>query len=227
MYQPGYAVFITVGSMKHFDRPVTPAEVSTDLHELISQLAPDSEVVYVEVVPLEGALIDHCFQLVDKYVEMHGGQVVVGWSLWELPTLFLEAEFHCVWRNPEGRLLDISPKKSVTAKILFLKDGLRIYDGRQVNNVRRVLHPDPMLLKYLETFDTEFDLLNRGDLVGQHGEIHLLGSEANQYHAIQSERAKLYLRLLGLFPKVGPYHPCPCGSGRKVKWCHKEFINAT
>jgi hypothetical protein len=213
--------------MKHFDRPVTPAEVSIDLRALISQLAPDREAVYVEVAPLESAAVDDCFPLVDHTVESRGGQAVVGWSLWELPSLFLEAEFHCVWRNPEGKLLDIAPKKSATSRILFLPDGRRKYEGRQVNNVRRVLSADPVLLQYLETFDAEFSLMNRGDRVAQHGEVHLVDDEASEYHAIQSERAELYLHLLSLFPKVGLYHPCPCGSGRKVKWCHREFTNAT
>lgn len=208
--------------MNRYERPVTPAEISGSLQALAEQVVPGGTPIYVDVHPIEGVLADECFPLVERQVEENGGQAITGWSLWELPTLFVEAEFHCVWQQPSGDLVDIAAKKHPTARVLFLADLHRKYEGKQVNNVRRTVKSDSMLIAYLATFDAAFELMNRGERANQRA-IELLGKDAEEYHAIQQQRAYLYLQLLPSFPVIGAYLPCPCGSGKKVKWCHKEL----
>lgn len=212
--------------MNYFQHPVTPADVSSDFRKLISQIAPGVEPEYVEVVPMPNVLPSECFPLVDDLVRTAGGQAVIGWCLWEMPGLFVEGEFHCVWRSPDGTLKDVAPKRESTSRILFLRDCRRRYEGRQVNNFRRVTSADPNVQAYLSTFDAEFELMNRGERAVQHGQITLKDSEAIEYHEIQTERGKLYVQIAGLIPRIGPYHPCTCGSGKKVKWCHGSGFNA-
>ena len=209
--------------MTRFERPVTPAEIWSGLQALVEQIVPGGNPLYVDVRPLQGALVDECFPLVEKHVVEHGGQPIFGWSLWELPSLFVEAEFHCVWQQPSGELLDIAPKKQPTARVLFLADPHSKYEGKQVNNVRQAVKSDSALIAYLATFDAEFELMNGGERAHQHGAIELLDKEAEEYHAIQQQRAYLYFQLQHSFPVIGAYHPCPCGSGKKVKWCHRHL----
>jgi hypothetical protein len=208
--------------MNRFEHPVTPAEISIGLRGLIDQLIPGGAPVYVEVQPSVGALVNECFQLVEQRVKLEGGQSVFGWSLWELPTVFVEAEFHSVWQQSSGELLDVAPKNRAIARVFFLPDPARMYEEKQVNNIRKALRPDPLLLAYLATFDAEFDLLNRGERAFQH-EVALSGREAEELDGVRQQRAKCFSGLLSTFPLVGPYHPCLCGSGKKVKWCHKQF----
>lgn len=208
--------------LSRFRRPVTPAEIGSTLEALIAELVPGSRPVYVDVRPVDDAPANECFPLVDALVKRHGGELVTGWALWEFPTLFVEAELHGVWRMPTGDLVDPTPKQEPCERVLFLTDAARSYDGRQVDNVRRAIRPDPLLQTYLATFEAEFEVMNRGDRADQHGLIQLLDEEARELHDIQSERAELHLQMLSLFPVIGPYHPCPCGSGRKVRWCHRE-----
>jgi len=212
--------------MSYFSKPVTPAVLSPELRALCNALVPDGEPLYVDVKPLADAREDDCFPLVQQQVRSFGGQSVIGWSLWEFPTLFFEAEFHCVWRQADGNLVDVAPKRADCARVFFLPDGRRHYEGMQVNNIRRPLRQEPALLAYFASFDSEFDLLNRGARAQEHGEITLEGAEAIEHHEIIDKREAAFFELAPLFPKIGPYHPCPCGSGRKVKWCHKEITNA-
>ena len=79
--------------MLKFQRPVTPAEISRPLAELCSELVPGTTPFYIDVFPLNGAPANECFPLVRRQVEAEGGELVIGWSLWELPSLFVEAEF--------------------------------------------------------------------------------------------------------------------------------------
>lgn len=208
--------------MSHFRRPVTPAEIGPTLQQLIDELVPGGQPIYVDVRPLEGAPANECFPLVDALVERLGSQRLLGWSLWEFPTLFVEAEFHAVWQMGTGRLVDPAPKQEATERVLFLPDPSSTYTGLQVNNLRRAIRPNPLLQAYLRTFDAQLELLNRGERAGQHGMVSLLDDEAQEMYEIQLQREQLHLQLAACFPEVGPYHPCPCGSGKKVRWCHRE-----
>jgi len=56
-------------------------------------------------------------------VEQRGGQAVFGWSLWDLPGIWLYAEHHCVWRMPNGELVCVTPQLGHETRILFLSDA--------------------------------------------------------------------------------------------------------
>jgi|GEM_PF-340029 len=214
---------VDVAFMAVLEKPVTPAEVSSSLRALIEELVPGGQPAYVDVAPLENASANDCFVHVPERVEVEGGSQILGWSLWELPGVFVEAEAHSVWLRPDGEYLDIAPKNSETARVFFLPDPSLRYQGRQFNNVRRAVVQNQFVQAYLDTFTDEFDLLNHGDRVGQFGEISLRGEEAAEYHAIQARRANAFLGVWPRLPELGPYLPCPCGSGKRMKWCHKGW----
>ena len=206
--------------MLRYPHPVTPTECVGVLRDLCGQLVSDGEPLYVEVRPTPGAPPDDCFPTVDAHVQANGGMARYGWSLWELPSVFVEAEFHAVWQSPSGGLLDVSSKKWDAARILFLPDPRRAYEGRQVNNLRRSLSIDPAVGEYLGTFDAEFEVMNRGDRAFQHGMLHLSEMESLEMARIMQSRQRLHHEVLSLAQVVGPYTPCLCGSGKKTKWCH-------
>ena len=210
----------TLVRMSRYITPVTPAEVSPKLAELCASLAPGIEPTYVAVRPIVGAPANECFPLVDASVLRDGGSSMLGWSLWELPGVFVEAEFHAVWASPTGDLIDVTPKNRQVSRILFLPGKDLVYFGRQVNNVRRALSSDPCITQYFATFDAEYALMNRGLRADQHGEVKLTESEADVYYSIQTQRAALFPQVLRLVALIGAYTPCPCNSGKKVKWCH-------
>lgn len=206
--------------MNRHTSPVTPAEVSRELAALCNDLVPNGAPNYVRLHAELGAPSNECFPLVDAVVAKNRGRRLLGWSLWEFPGVFVEAEFHAVWESPSGELLDVTPKDRPVERILFLPDRGATYSGRQINNVRRPLTADPCVSSYLATFSAEFELLNRGARADQHGEIKLTDAEASEYASIQAQRASLHPKVLQLAAAIGPYTPCPCNSGKKVKWCH-------
>ncbi|MBU1447566.1 MAG: zinc chelation protein SecC [Gammaproteobacteria bacterium] len=206
--------------MSRYHGPVTPAEVGRELASLCASLAPNVEPIYVSAKPIEGAPKNECFPLVEAIVSQEGGMVLLGWSLWEFPGVFVEAELHAVWSSPTGELIDVTPKNHPVGRILFLPSNNAVYSGRQTNNIRRALSNDPCVTEYFATFDREFELLNRGARADQHGEIELTDSEADEYNSIQERKAFLFPQILLLAAHIGAYTPCPCNSGKKVRWCH-------
>lgn len=206
--------------MGTFLHPVTPATVSPAIRVLCDEVVYGSVPEYVECHPSDGAAVDDCFKTVEDHVRTQGGHVVIGWSIWEQPALFIEAEFHAVWGTDSDGLLDIARKKRPVPRILFIKDPTRRYEGRQVSNVRRPLRRHPAVLGFINAAEREFEFMNRGPRAHQHGDISVSGVEAIEYQRIQEEKRDYYLKMLRLHPEIEPYDPCWCSSGKKVKWCH-------
>lgn len=208
--------------MSIYQHPVTPAALSQPLLDLCQQLVPGGEPPsYLDVIPEKGAPPEECFQLVSERVSVDGGRMVLGWALWELPTLFVEAEFHAVWQLPDGSQLDIAPKTRETKRILFLPDSNRKYDEHRVNNIRKALSLNPIVIEFLEIIDEEFQVVERGVPLGQ-AQFSLRGDDAMAYHRIQRQKTQVSLEMVQLYPKMWPYGPCWCGSGQKLKWCHRQ-----
>jgi hypothetical protein len=206
--------------------PVTPCELTRALRALCVELAPDGVPAYVDVVPASTAVRNECFANVKKQVADSGGSVQFGWALWEMPTLFVEAEFHANWRRPDGGLVDITPKKNDDARTFFLADPVRVYEGRQVMNERRAMRHVPSLAAFLQTFDDLFELLNRGERDREHGTVQLDLAEQKELKAINLRQAEAQVALLPWWPHVTPYSPCPCGSGLQTKRCHRGAARA-
>jgi hypothetical protein len=61
----------------------------------------------------------------------------------------IEAEFHAVWRSPEGRLICVSPHKYGN-RILFLQDNSKAFNGiDRVDNIRKSLRPEGIVDKFI------------------------------------------------------------------------------
>jgi hypothetical protein len=90
--------------------------------------------------------INNCH--INNMVQCHlkGGSIQFGWVIWENQVLeFTEAMFHSVWRNRDGKLIDITPRQDGEKKILFVPDPKRevswtTYESKQAlksyDNVR-------------------------------------------------------------------------------------------
>lgn len=133
--------------------------------------------------------------------------------------MFIEAEFHAVWKNESGILRDLTPKDIKLSRILFLPDHNRVYDGKQVNNVRRALANDIDVTKFIQASEDEYKILNRGERAKQTGEIVFEGLEAIEYNNIMKRKYSAQANIVRRYPPQ-KNDPCPCGSGDKYKRCH-------
>ncbi len=96
-----------------------------------------------------------------------------GWTIWYLPGVLMEAEFHAVWLSSDGDYLDVSPHPIHLhpERILFLPDPNTAYRGRQIDNVRIPLSKDPKVREFKRHNEEKFRLLNEGELADQHGPV--------------------------------------------------------
>jgi hypothetical protein len=200
--------------------PVTPAELSRTMAALAESLVSGVAPRYVDCRTRAGEKSTESFGVVARQVEAEGGECVAGWALWELPGVFVEAEYCALWRGPAGELLDIVPRTSPTRRVLFLPDPQRTAVPAGQRSVRRPVVNDPALLAYLATFDQEAQLFARGALDEKSGAQRLAPADVGAYERVVAQRIQLQQSVQSLYPEWGPYSPCWCGSGQKARWCH-------
>lgn len=75
---------------------------------------------YVPVCPQPFTRHNQCYANCDLARQLLGGNMVLGYSIWNTKDLFLSSEHHCVWRPPSGILLDVTPDLSGGNRILFV-----------------------------------------------------------------------------------------------------------
>jgi SEC-C motif len=209
---------------------MTPSSVTPEIRALCADLVPGGTPQYINITPVAGTRILDCFANVENHIQRHGGSICFGWQIWNLLHFAVEAEFHAVWRDPTGKLIDITSKQFPVSKILFLPDPVRVYEGKQINNVRRALGSDASIQEYLDTLDAKFELMNRGHRASAVGQIVLSGAEMIEMEQIQEKETRLLKQIMRPTQTVtvvknpGRNDLCYCGSGQKFKRCHGKNI---
>lgn len=192
-----------------------PSKITIGIRNFCNQIS-SAEPIYVQIVPVNGAIPNECFSNVDKKIANSGGEKVLGWSIWEWKGVFYEAELHAVWKSPKNALLDVSlPSEPKERKRMFLSDPNASFQDRRVNNIRKSLRSESIVQEFFNAFDEKNAFIEKYSEPGQFGEVKV---PAKKFTAINDKIVKLELGLLSL-PKINPNDLCFCGSGKKYKHC--------
>lgn len=103
------------------DRETTPPAITRAVLDFVGALGAEAPR-FVDVVPDRLGTFGSCWRGVDHKVSAVGGTRVCGWTVWEMADTYLTAEFHAVWRDPDGNLSDITPKPDGERRIVFAPD---------------------------------------------------------------------------------------------------------
>ena len=200
----------------------TPRAVTGAIRELAERLVPGAEPAYVEIKPRSDGTVNECFAAVDQQVSDYGGKIHYGWSMWEWPGVMIEAEFHAVWKRPDGSLQCVTPRADEERRILFLSDPERVWAGRYIDNVRVPLNEDPKVKEFVRLAEKKCEVLNRGQRASVFGPIAI---PADEIEPIMFQMAQLQREISD--PMTRPLSrngPCPCGRGKIYKRCHGRRV---
>ena len=107
------------------------------------------------IQPEPGSEPNYCFFSVRERVRRDGGRIQLGWSIWEWPEVYLEAERHAVFAPADGSpWLDISPAlvPEITARLFLPDDAAAEYDfandGVREDNIREALAADDRIREF-------------------------------------------------------------------------------
>lgn len=190
------------------NNPTTPNRISQAILELCSEIDSSSKPVFVPVHPAPNIRSNFCMTDVQEHASRHGGKVQYGWTIWELPDVYLEAEFHTVWVSPADGLIDITPKLDNESQILFLPDSYRVYKDKLVDNKRKPLVDNQYTRMWLLVEKKKYEIMKK----------HFVNGEVDG-PAAQAEFEKLIESMEIQKKKIGRNDPCYCGSGKKYKRC--------
>ncbi|MBR0882379.1 hypothetical protein ABIF65_003322 [Bradyrhizobium japonicum] len=101
-------------------RETTPKAITQDVITFSHMLGSEPE--FVPVRSDAYGLFGWCSDGVEEKVRHDGGGIVYGWTIWEWTEVLLTAEFHAVWEDKNGDLIDITPKPQGEASIVFVAD---------------------------------------------------------------------------------------------------------
>ncbi len=184
----------------------TPSGINKHVRALRDKIASPIEPVFVQVQTRTDARSAECFEATATHVAEFGGSSVVGWQVWELPGILIEGEFHAVWKNPDGVLIDVSRKDDGENQILFIPDPRITYTGEKIDSIRLPIGKNPkikQLISMKEQFYRLFKQVHgnatgmivlKGELADLHTLSERLGSELAVSREAQRALALSYRR---------------------------------
>ncbi|HEY4177963.1 MAG TPA: hypothetical protein VGM90_14045 [Kofleriaceae bacterium] len=127
----------------------TPTRVTDALVEFCASISETEEPGFVEVHPSIDSELNQCFVNAADVARRSGGSVQHGWMVHEWPDVLFEAQFHAVWRQPDGTLVDVSPNDE--RRIFFLPDQMRVYVGERTPSIQRARSNAAEVLRFIQS----------------------------------------------------------------------------
>lgn len=198
----------------------TPSPSDPHVKEICRRVVADAKPVLLPITaePEDEPL--NCFGNVRQRVAKNGGRIVFGWAVWEWPKVYVEAEHHAVYENPQGNWLDITPSEvpGIDSRV-FIEDTSAIYDfeneGIRRDNHRFAFKRDPLIEEFFNSARRAHDAMNALPGIGN---IEVFPEVAQKLGRLQQAHARLVVQLAMKY--LGRNDRCFCESGKKFKACH-------
>jgi hypothetical protein len=192
-------------------KTVTPLHFHKFLQRLCVRIGSRHEPVRLPVSRMPDSVPLECFENVNRCIEQQGGTRQYGWLLWEWPHVMVEAEFHCVWRDPGGQLREITGSAERELEVLFVPDDTRIYAGRRVDNLRLAIRDDQLVHDLIWCAAERYrfsDWLSRGGNIASVPDSEFGFARVHELACLMIAEGKR------------ASDDCGCGSGKRYKRCH-------
>lgn len=198
-----------------------PEKIDHRVTSLVEEIGVSVEPLYIDVMPEPYAEVKECFSAVNQKVGKDGGSRQLGWQIWQIPDIMIEAEFHAVWKSPHGSLVDITPKSKPIDRILFIPDYNSKYYGAQRNNIRLNVSGNRLVDDFIRTSDAIHHLMNKGQRAYQR-EFDLSDDEVLTYQLLLNIK-EMILRMALAGKNINSL--CVCGSGKMYQFCHACILS--
>lgn len=195
---------------------VAPVGLPQRILDFCKKISSDQPVI-LSVMPESFSRIAECFDNAASKVEKDGGEVVHGWLIWDWPGVFTEAEFHAVWKSPEGIIRDVTATYDGEKQVVFLPDPSRTYQGRRVDSIRVSASDNKMIGDFIKLCEANY--LRFGQI---RDGAQLEGHDANLYKSFA--QAKEFM-LNTIRNGANRNALCACRSGERYKRCHEPKLH--
>lgn len=133
----------------------SPTVIDDHTRRILAIINTGTDPVVLPIVAEKKASLGDCFFNVEDKIKKDGGSSCFGWAILQ-GGFIIEAEAHAVWKSPEGKLLDITPREPRfrSSTIMFVEDPNMVFKGRLIDNRRLNMSDNPLidhLIKIQET----------------------------------------------------------------------------
>jgi hypothetical protein len=146
---------------------IRTAPLNPRTKEFCARIRSGARPQLMVIQPEPGSEPNNCFFSVRERVRRDGGLIQLGWSIWEWPRVYLEAERHAVFAPADGSpWLDISPAPvpEITARLFLPDDAAAEYDfanaGVREGIIREALAADGRIREFFRLAEQVEALLN-------------------------------------------------------------------
>lgn len=196
-------------------RAIVPEKITNTVIRFCSMVSPRQQPVYVPVKPESYSLPSECFPNVENKTSHDGGSIAYGWKIWLYPDFFIEAEFHSIWKSPEGAYIDITQDNPPISKILFIPDGKKKFTGYRVDNIRYNFSGNQLVDIYIEIAKCIYLITTHNSEPYAYA-TNLKGVELE----LMKEMAPWGIKIESMLRNgISRNASCPCGSDIKFKSC--------
>jgi len=119
----------------------TPVSIDPNVRNFCRRLSPQ-QPVYLEPSPQPWSRLNFCDRNVQKMIQLNGGEAILGYRIWYVKDIYIEAERHAVWGDSGGQLTDLSFYPDGERRILFLPVArLTTVKEETLGRPRAAFHP--------------------------------------------------------------------------------------
>ncbi len=139
----------------------TPKKITPEILAFCRDEIGQGLPLYIPVAPTPEAAPGQCYFNVLDEIERQGGEMQIGWLIWELPDMYLTAERHAVV-DRSGRFVDLTPAVGGERRVLFVptdEDGIH-----RIPNKYRALANHPLLERFIHFQARNQSLWSDGEL---------------------------------------------------------------
>lgn len=197
----------------------TPLTIRDEIRRLCERVSPKHELRFLNVTPVSGAKPDNCFENVAAEVVRAGGKRVCGWAVFEWPRIWIEFQFHAVWNDNEGNLIDVTPRGDGENVVLFLPADFE-YNGTPVPTRLFASGSSPQINRLME-LQVEINRIKSDYFVRTKGRTRMDDISARPVLLLEEEKSFI-LHAMRYAPQRN--EPCPCLSRKKFKHCHGKHL---
>jgi hypothetical protein len=175
---------------------LVPSKDDKRVLSFCESICPGQRPFYVPMIPDDDAQPLQCFPNVEARVARDGGALVYGWELTWNPKIYLEAQFHAVWKSRDGHFRDVTPPAlpaplaELYSRLLFLPDARRTYTGQKIQPHRLALGSKSLVERFWTLTDMLMEIDQQTVLAGLSQDVYV-----QRTAEIRAERLSIQERL--------------------------------
>lgn len=201
----------------------SPDKITPSIAAGCARLVPGGTPIFVDRQPFAEARINKCTFNVRKFLADNPGEMVLGWEVCVWDGVLLDCIGHAVVKHEE-RLRCVTPSKYGDSRLLFLPDPRISFDFEDsmarmpAKQVPLSTHPEA--LRFVEVDAAEHTIKIKYPVSS--GQMMVQGEDAEALQRLAREKQRLTLKLILMTSDNTT--KCPCGSGKKLRKCHRTAI---